>query len=127
TVSYIQYVLNVGRRQVVAVDGTGHGGSSSWSGTSGGIGSAGPVEKPGQPLVNDGGRDLVAALELAIPHPIAPAPQRWNQPAAAAVDRKDLVGNAVRDEDDGCAGWPSRNEKARREGQQVGEAVAVGP
>src|SRR5215212_5935742 len=67
----------------------------------------------------------MAAVELPVSHVVAGAPEPGDDPAAAPLDRQHAVARAVGDEEARGAHLPRRRHKARREGQDVGEEVAV--
>src|SRR5918997_1022840 len=84
------------------------------------------VGEPACCFARDGGRNHVAAFELAVAYLVSGAFEPGEDPAAAGVDWEPPVPGAVRDEDSRRALLARRRQKPRREGEHVREKVAVG-
>src|SRR5207247_9730502 len=83
------------------------------------------VGDPGNTLVRDRRRNLVAPLEFAERDVVASPSQRRHEDAAAMIDRKDLIGVAVRDEERRLAVRHAVDDEAGREGGDAADGAAL--
>ena len=86
----------------------------------------GSCRKPVRGSVDQIGWNHMAARELAVVHIIARTGQLPGKPSAATLNRQNLVLVAVANEDPGLASGLSGRGKARGEGQDMPEELAVG-
>ena len=76
-------------------------------------------------FTRDPGRHFVAALELLVGDVVAALLERRNDPAAAAIDRQDLIRCAVRDVEARLSLRRTVHDEPRRERQDAREEIAV--
>src|SRR4051794_28152676 len=84
-----------------------------------------PGQEPIERLARDRGGYGVRAVELIVVHIVAALAEQRDDLPAAFIDRQGGIGGAVRDVNTRLALPLLRHEDARREGDEMGEEIAV--